>query len=480
MVRDKITKRVSEIQMDFNPENITISKMMRIFKSMKLSENLSSFDYLKEGGYSVKFVLSALIIMVVMGKKTVHASLPELREHGITAGKDVFYRLKNNSKICWRLILWHIAMRFIQITESNKLPDEEEKPRYLIFDDTTFEKTGKKIERIGKVYDHVDHRCVLGFKALIMLYWDGKSSIPLDFSLHSEQGNRETHPYGMSKKDLRKQFKKKRVKESETRSRIEELDYSKIWMMLKMFFSVAYRGLQIDYVLVDSWFTCDALIKAVIEHGVHLIGMYKLATTKFLYKGKDLNYKKINDRIVATDIKYCRTLKLYYKRADVMYGDIPLTLFFSRKGTQGDWKVLLTTDTKLSFKKLIEHYQVRWSIEVYIKESKGLLNLGGCQSSDFDAQIADTTIVMITYILLSLRFRFEHYESKGELFRAMNAEYLRMTLDKRLWKFFMEIIVVVAEILEMDADDLLQRVFIKTEAEELINMFFENRLKKID
>jgi len=475
MVRDKITKRVSEIQMDFNPGTMTIEKMMQIFKSMKLTESFSAFDYLKESGYTVKFVLSLLIIMVVMVKKTVHASLPELREHGITAGKDVFYRLKNNTKVCWRLILWYIAMRFIQKTESERLPDEARKPHYLIFDDTTLEKTGKKIERIGKVYDHVSHRMVLGFKALIMVYWDGKSSIPLDFSLHNEKGDRESHPYGMSKKELRKQYSKKRVKESETRKRIEELDYSKIWMMLKMFFSAVSRSLQIDYVLVDSWFTCEALIKAVVEHGVHLIGMYKFVTTKFLYKGKELNFKQINDRI--RNVKYCPALKLHYKYAEVIYGDIPIKLFFSRKGTQGDWKVLLTTDTKLSFKKLIEHYQVRWSIEVFIKEAKGLLNLGGCQSSDFDAQIADTTIVMITYILLSFRFRFEHYESKGALFRAMNADFLRLTLDKRLWKLFMEVIRVVAEIFDIDADDLLQRVLTKPDAEDILNLIAENRLQ---
>jgi hypothetical protein len=396
--------------------------------------------------------------------------LPDLREHGITAGKDVFYRLKNNSKICWRLILWHIAMRFIHITESENHPGDKLSPHYLIFDDTTLEKTGKKIECIGKVYDHVDHQFVLGFKALIMLYWDGKSSIPLDFSLHSEKGNRETHPYGMSRKDLRKQYRKKRVKESETRRRMEELDDSKIWMMLKMFFSAVSRSLHIDYVLVDSWFTCDALIKAVTQHGVHLIGMYKLAATKFLYRGKTLNFKQINSRIA--DVKYCRTMKLYYKRADVMYGDVPITLFFSRKGTQGDWKVLLTTDTRLSFKKLVEHYQVRWTIEVFIKEAKGLLNLGGCQLSDFDAQIADTTIVMITYILLSLRLRFENYESKGALFRAMNADCLRLTLDKRLWKLFMEVMRVFAEIFDMDVDDLIKKVLNKPEAERALNSYF--------
>jgi hypothetical protein len=64
---------------------------------------------------------------------------------------------------------------------------------------------------------------------------------------------------------------------------------------------------------------------------------------------------------------------------------------------------------------------------VFFKEAKQLLNLGGCQSSNFDAQIADTTITMIAYILLAFRFRYDNYESMDALFRAINAETLRKT-----------------------------------------------------
>ena len=85
-----------------------------------------------------------------------------------------------------------------------------------------------------------------------MLYWDGKSSIPLDFSIHREKGQKEEKPYGMTKKELRRQFSKKRVKEAESRKRIQALDTNRIWMMLKMFYSALHRCLSIDYVLVDS------------------------------------------------------------------------------------------------------------------------------------------------------------------------------------------------------------------------------------
>jgi len=174
---------------------------------------------------------------------------------------------------------------------------------------------------------------------------------------------------------------------------------------------------------------------------------------------------------------YCRRLKLYYKRADVLYDGIPVTLFFSRIGLNGDWKVFITTDRNLSFKQLVEHYQVRWTIEVFFKEEKGLLNLGGCQSNDFDAHIADATVSMITYILLSFRYRFEHYESKGELFRVMNADCLRMTLDKRIWELFVEVIRTIAEDLDIDPDDLFQRIMTNPRAEKYVIYFIETEMK---
>jgi hypothetical protein len=475
MLRDKDKKRIEEIRTDFNEKSFDIEKLTGIFKAMKLTDSFSEFNRFKEDGYSFCLVLSLLTFLAVTSHKTISSSLATLCDLGYTMGKDVFYRVKNKETINWRLILWHIAMKFIQITKTAKTTDEQ-KPRYLIYDDTTVEKSGRKMEFLGRVWDHVTQRSVLGFKILVMIYWDGISSVPLDFSIHREKGKRELRPFGMSKKELRRQYSKKRMKGTDSLKRIKELDTNKIDMMLKMFYSAVYRCVQVDYVLVDSWFTCEALIRAVVGQGIHLIGMYKIAKTKFLYRGKLLTYSEINSRINKS--KRCKLFGFYYKRADVMYGDIRLTLFFSRKGKRGDWKVFLTTDAKLSFVKLIEHYRVRWTIEVFNKEAKQLLNLGGCQSSNFDAQIADTTISMIAYILLSFRFRFEHYESKGALFRSMNAECLRMTLDRRLWELFLETVQVIAQVLDIDTDDLMKRILTNPHAELLLNQVMENKYKE--
>lgn len=50
----------------------------------------------------------------------------------------------------------------------------------------------------------------------------------------------------------------------------------------------------------------------------------------------------------------------------------------------------------------------------------------------------------------------------------MNADVLRETLDRRLWGLFMELVCTVSEILEMDADDLLEKMLTNPKAGAMI------------
>ena len=474
MLRNKVTEKIKELQTDFTPMGINEQNILGGFKAIKLSGRFKEFNIFKERGYSFTLVLSILIMMVVSSHQSVYGYLSNVFGNKPSTGKDVFYRLKNNEHINWRMILWRISTLFLKVTSSDS-GNSSNKPCYLIFDDSTLEKTGRKLEFIGRVWDHVQNKYVLGFKLLVMLYWDGVSSIPLDFSLHMEKGKNSERPYGMKKRELARRFSHKRVKASESVKRIKELNKSKIEMVLKMFYCAVYRCLKIDYVLVDSWFTCESLIRAVREvkkQSIHLIGMYKIATAKFLFEDQKLTHAQINNKLGKP--KRCRSLKYQYKRAEVMLDDIPVVLFFSRQGGNGKWKVILTTDTSLSFTKLLEHYSVRWTIEVFFKETKQLLNLGKCQSNNFDAQIADTTISMIAYILLSLRYRYDNYESMGALYRAMNADILRQTLDRRLWGLIIELLVQIALVFDTDIDSLLEKIFTNNNAQNLINKMMDN------
>ena len=134
--------------------------------------------------------------------------------------------------------------------------------------------------------------------------------------------------------------------------------------------------------------------------------------------------------------------------------------FFSRKGKNGKWKTFLSTDTKLSFIKMLEIYAIRWSIEVFFKESKQLLFLGKDQSTDFDSQIASTTLTMMQYILISMKYRFDNYESKGALFKQAKVEVFRKRLSDRLWGLVLEVLQLIIELFnDADENELIEKMF---------------------
>ena len=360
-------------------------------------------------------------------------------------------------------------MKFIKLTAthgesiSNAL-------RCLVFDDSDLPKTGRYIEKISRIYDHVSRRFILGYKLLVMGYWDGASFIPLDFSLHRERGKNKDKPFGLKKKEYRKQHRKKRENGTHSWDRAREADSTKIESALKMFWRAISQGVKVDYVLMDSWFTCEAFIRAVKrvkKQTVHLIGMYKIPKTKFNYLGDMLTHSEIRNKLGKA--KRCRKLKLHYKEVLVDYNGIPIKMFFSRKGSNGKWRVFITTNTELTFIKMIEIYQIRWTVEVFFKEGKQLLGLGKCQSLDFDAQIADTTITMIQHILLTLKYRFEHYETKGALFRHVREGIIQSRLDERLWGLFIELMRLIEVLFEgIDEMELWEKILRDERAYEMI------------
>ena len=59
----------------------------------------------------------------------------------------------------------------------------------------------------------------------------------------------------------------------------------------------------------------------------------------------------------------------------------------------------------------------------------------------------------------------------------MNADCLRMTLDKRIWKLFVEVIRMTAEDLNIDPVHLFQRIITIPGAEKYVIYFIETEMK---
>jgi ABC-type multidrug transport system fused ATPase/permease subunit len=181
----------------------------------------------------------------------------------------------------------------------------------------------KFIERISRVWDHVTGRCVLGYKLLVAVYWDGSSCIPVDYSIHREKGKKKDMPFGLKKKVMKNQFRKARNHSSSAYERIKETDVSKIASMVAMLKRALRNKLEVDYVLMDSWFTCWEVVSLIIKRkGLHLIGMYKGAKTKFDYMGKSLTYSQVRNEL-GNPIR-CRRLGIVISK-DLTLGELMST-----------------------------------------------------------------------------------------------------------------------------------------------------------
>lgn len=439
MQQSKSIEKLSELAGVMKKGDSLGEPLKRLLKNFNLGAIGRLLKQSKGKGVCPKQIFMTLFLFPFFGIDNIRSWMQSGLNVDIAGKKDVYYALINNPNIEWRKIVMHFAKGFITTvkkhTENQTGEEDAITPKCMIIDDTTIDKTGKKIEFIGKVFDHCLHKYLLGFKILTLGFWDGKSFIPLDFSVHQEPGKKKNR--GLKPRELRAQFKKIRDAECASMKRVAELSTSKIEQAANMVARAMRKGFIPQYVLVDSWFITDGFIKSILKLGckrktrVEVLGLMK-GGRKVQYKEK-IFHTDVLPKLFESKIKTCRKMKCRYLAVNVIYKDTPIKAFFIMMNGQSTWKLLITTDEKLSFIKTMEYYQIRWTIEVFFREAKQSLRLGKCQSNDFDALIATTSLAFMHYIVLALGKRFESYETMGEIFRAFKDKLLEQTLIQRIW-----------------------------------------------
>ena len=468
MLQVKDIKNLNEIKELFTRGEKVTNILSDFYHDFFTIGIVNKIDSIKKRGYSGIETFLPLLILTFLALASIKALFTSGLSKMSEAEKDVYYRFKNRSDIDWRKIHYFFSKRFKKLVLlKGEQTDQKQAPSCFIIDDTATEKTGKRIEFIGKVFDHVKQNWILGFKELVLGYWDGKSFLPLDHSLHNEKGGNKKRPFGLSVKELKRRFSKKRDTSSPGKKRENELRESKISNAIVMIKRAVKNGFLADYVLIDKWFMSEYFIKEIrkIKKGLmHVLGMCKMDKRKYSYNGKTYSAKQLL-AMLKPKKKRCRKINAWYIELYVEYKGIPLKLFYSRYSKRGKWQLLITTDMSLNYIRAIEIYNIRWSIEVFFKEAKQYLNFGKCASNDFDAQIADATISMIQYIILAFYKRFQSYETTGELFRASERELIELTLIKRLWNLFVELQLKIVEIFEIDINSLYSKILNNPEYE---------------
>ena len=324
-------------------------------------------------------------------------------------------------------------------------------------DDTDYPKRGIQTELIGKVFSHVTHSMMLGFKALFLGITDGRSQMLIDFALVGEEGKKGN--YGLKQKQLDARFSKEHAKDSHTARRIEEYNQSKIALMIEMIRRVIKQKIHFDYILADSWFACADIIRFVTSRHVacHYLGMIKMSRTKYVYKGEEYTANQLVNLFdhPKKGRKYSRRLGCYHITVDVVFAGRDVRLFFCKRDKWAKWNGLITTNRQLDFIEAYRIYSMRWSLEVVFKESKQNLGLGKYQMRNFSSQIAMTAITAMQYNLLSTARRFSDYETIGGLFKDATKGSVELTLTERIWDIILELVREIAECFNIEDEQIL-------------------------
>jgi hypothetical protein len=403
---------------------------------LKLSKLLRQAGIRKSKGIPVLEVFKYLLLLVFQGKN-LYRFLDSSRGSEACC-KNSFYRLLNSTRYNWRRFLHTLATNVISFMHSLVRP---ERIKVLVLDDTVIARNrSKSVELLAKVFDHIDNKFKRGFSMLTLGWSDGFSFIPIDFSMLSSANKSNRYQEINEGIDKRTNGYKRRI-EAITKKTDVAID------LIKKALSM---GIEASYVLMDSWFTHEPLIKSCLDEGIDVIGMVKQLKQKYSFKGKKYDLKGLRNMLPK-----CRKRNIIGSMLVTTKNNILVKLVYVKnRNKKRSWLVILSTDCSLSNEEIVRIYGNRWSIEVFFKSAKSLLKLGSeFQGRSYDMAIAHTTIVMTRYILIEWLRRYENDpKSFNELFFKFADDIRDMDLTTALQNLMIFVIEFLGETKKVSKD----------------------------
>lgn len=375
-------------------------EITRAFKALEIAKLLRAANIRKSEGFSSSYIFQLLVLLVFEGKnlfRFLDSNIAKDRPQ-----KDAYYRFLKQPTYAWRRFLFSLAVLVIQSFE--RLTSEK-RVKVLIVDDSLFSRSrSKKVELLARVFDHVSGKMVKGFSMLTLGWSDGYSFIPVDFDMLSSANDsnrlvdidnridKRTHGYKRRQDALLKRPESVRL----------------------MVERALASGLRVDYILMDSWFTNEPMLKSMLAQQLDVIGMVKDMKQKYELNGVWYSLTELRNKLKAGDFTDVIG-QLHVKTKS----GIPVKLIFIKnRNKRKEWLALVCTDLTISGDEVVRIYGMRWDIEVFFKATKSLLKLAKeFQGRSFDMTIGHTTIVFTRFILLQwIHRQYNDQRTFGGLF----------------------------------------------------------------
>ena len=383
-----------------DPPEKVLCQIDKLFKTLKISQLLRSANIKKACGTSVQQIFEFIFLLALFGKNQ-YRLLNSKRGLGLP-GKDVYYNFLNNPRYNWRRFLLTLAS---EVTDNFDHLTSDKRIRAFIVDDSPVARNrSKKAELLARVFDHSQQSFIKGYNMLTLGWTDGHSFVPVDFAMLSSAKKSNRYNEASSVIDKRTSGFKRRL----------EALMQKPDVVADLIKNALNIGITADYVLMDTWFTHEPMIKELRGIDLHVIGMVKNGTQLYRYQGQLLKLSQLR-KCLHSDRKRDILGSLLCETKN----GIPVKMVFIRnRNKKSEWLAITSTDLSLDEKEIVRIYGRRWQIEVFFKASKSLLRLGTeYQGRNYDMLIAHTTIVFSRYILLEWERRHnQDSRSFGGLF----------------------------------------------------------------
>ncbi len=253
---------------------------------------------------------------------------------------------------------------------------------YLVLDDVVVSKPFSKQSRwVGWTYSTTEKRHVRGFHVVVLLWCVDPWRIPVAFRLwrpkaHCRPGRYRTKPQ----------------------------------LAWEMIVEVVQRGLPIQYIAFDTFYTAGWLTKKINRLGLTWVGVLHPNTTVY-YRNRRQKAASLGNRV---RLKWRARLQL---RARSMvaylpkYGTLRLVV---TKNRHGNVEVLATNDLDSDLTTLVLRKRSRWAIETLFRDVKQFCGLAACQCRVDQALVRHVVLVLVAFVVLQ-RLRLHPKETLGEV-----------------------------------------------------------------
>ena len=266
--------------------------------------------------------------------------------------KSCMYRFLSNSDIDENILNNNRINHVIQSLETVIVPKSV---GFLSIDDTINKKSNnaRNMDGLGYHYSHIDGKSVLSHCVVTSNFATGDISAPLDFKPYYKEDYCKTFKETFkSKLDIAKEF----IQDFKKPSNCDKV-----------------------YVLTDSWYTSLTIIREALEQGYQFIGALK--SNRIIYpNGVKMQVsdfaKTINPYSLDVVTVKGKDYRVYLYKGNVNgFDNVSIAICYEVNGSKfKDPFYIITTDTELDAKTIIEYYAVRWTIETNYKYFKS--NLG--------------------------------------------------------------------------------------------------------